>query len=260
MIILKSKREIEKMHEAGRIVAIILHEIKSQVKVGMSTLDIDHLAERMTEKFRVKPAFKGYKGFKHSICTSLNDEVVHGVPSKKRILKEGDILGLDFGVVHEGYYGDAAITISIGKIPERTKNLLKITQESLWKGISQMIVGRYLGDISHAVQLHVESHGFSVVREFVGHGIGQALHEEPALPNYGESGTGTLLKEGMILALEPMVNMGAPGVEILEDGWTVVTMDHSLSAHFEHTVAILSEGPKILTLSEEEINAKVRCH
>src|SRR3989338_213278 len=249
MIILKSPREIEKMKKSGRIVATILQEIKAAVKPGVSTLNLDQVAERWIEKFKVKSAFKGYKGYKHCLCTSINHEVVHGIPSPKRILQEGDIIGLDFGVVSEGYYGDAAITVPVGKISSEIQTLLEVTEQSLWKGIDQMKIKNYLSDISHVVQSHVESHGFSVVREFVGHGIGQALHEDPPVPNFGEPHQGTVLQEGLVLAIEPMVNRGKPEVLILSDGWTAVSSDRSLSAHFEHTVALTAEGVQILTLA-----------
>ena len=242
------------MRQAGRIVARILNELSGQMEPGLSTLEIDRLAEVLIQKYGVKSAFKGYKGFKHCICTSINDEVVHGIPTQKRILKTGDIIGLDFGVIHEGYYGDAAITLPVGDVPEETKKLLSVTEEALKKGISKMRVSNHLFDISHAIQQCVESHGFSVVREFVGHGIGQKLHEDPAVPNYGEAHCGVQLKEGMVFAVEPMVNQGGAAVKILNDGWTAVTVDRSLSAHFEHTIAILSHGPDILT-TVGEMNA-----
>jgi len=254
MIIIKSPREIEKMRHAGTIVASILQSIKSAVKPGMSTLDIDKKAEKLIRKFEVKAAFKGYRGFKHCICTSLNDEVVHGIPSAKRILKEGDIISLDFGVIYDGYYGDSAITIPVGDISAEAKKLIEVTEEALKRGISAMTVKNHLHDISSTIQEYVESAGFSVVRDFVGHGIGQSLHEDPPVPNYGEKDTGVLLKEGMVLALEPMVNVGRPEVHVLDDGWTAVTKDNKLSAHFEHTIAIGPNGPEVLT-SKGEANA-----
>lgn len=247
MIVIKTAREIEKMKHAGKVVATILQELRSQVKPGMSTLAIDHIAENMIRKFKVKSAFKGYRGFKHCICTSVNEEVVHGIPSEKKILNSGDILSLDFGVIYDGYYGDSAITISVGEVSEVAKKLIDVTEASLWKGITQGIIGNTLHDISHAIQQYVEKNGFSVVREFVGHGIGQSLHEDPPVPNYGEPKTGMPLKEGMVLAIEPMVNIGEASVQILEDGWTAVTVDKSWSAHFEHTVALLADGPEVLT-------------
>ena len=248
MIILKSPREIEKMRKGSQIVATILQELKGAVKPGLSTLNLDQVAQRWIDKFKVKSAFKGYKGYKHCLCTSVNHEVVHGIPSAKKILQEGDIIGLDFGVISEGYVGDAALTVPVGKISSEAKTLLQVTEQSLWKGIEQMKVKNHLSDISHAVQSHVEKHGFSVVREFVGHGIGQALHEDPAVPNVGEPHQGTMLQEGLVLAIEPMVNMGKPEVLILSDGWTAVSVDKSLSAHFEHTVALTADGAQVLTL------------
>ncbi len=248
MIVLKSPREIEKMKKSGQVVAAILQELKAAVKPGISTLSLDQLADRWIEKFKVKSAFKGYKRYKHSLCASINHEVVHGIPSAKKILQEGDIIGLDFGVIYEGYYGDSAITVAVGKISPQVQTLLRVTEESLWKGIEQMKTKGYLSDISHAVQSHVEKHGFSVVREFVGHGIGQSLHEDPPVPNFGEPHQGTVLQEGLVLAIEPMVNMGKPAVSILSDGWTAVSADRSLSAHFEHTIALTAEGAQVLTL------------
>ncbi len=250
MIVLKSPREIEKMKKSGRIVATILQELKAAVKPGVSTLSLNQLADRLIEKFKVKSAFKGYKGYQHCLCVSINQEVVHGIPSAKRILQEGDIIGLDFGVVSEGYYGDSALTVAVGKISPQIQTLLQVTEQSLWKGIEQIKAQNHLSDISHAVQSHVEKHGFSVVREFVGHGIGQALHEDPPVPNFGEPRQGTVLQEGLVLAIEPMVNMGKPEVVILKDGWTAVTVDQSLSAHFEHTVALTAQGAQVLTLTQ----------
>lgn len=247
MIILKTAREIEKIKIAGQVVGAILEELKNRVQPGVSTAEIDRWSDELIHKNRVKSAFKGYKGYAHHICTSINEEVVHGIPSKKRKLREGDIIGLDFGVVYDGYYADAAVTVGIGKISKEAERLIRITEESLWKGIDQACINKYLEDISYAVQSHVEKEGYSVVREFVGHGIGQSLHEDPAVPNYGEAGRGIVLKEGLVLAIEPMVNMGKPEVHILNDGWTAVTNDGSLSAHFEHTVAISSKGPEVLT-------------
>jgi methionyl aminopeptidase len=247
MIIRKSPREVNHMRRAGQITGSILLELKSKLTAGMTTLEIDTMAEKLIEGHKVLPAFKGYQGYKHSVCISLNDEVVHGIPSAERRLKEGDIVSLDFGVIYNGFYGDSAFTMAIGKVSEKTQKLLQVTEESLYKAIDQMQEGNHLHDISHAVQSHVESQGFSVVKQFVGHGIGQALHEEPPVPNYGEPQTGPVLKEGMVLAVEPMVNMGGEEVLVLDDGWTAVTKDHSLSAHFEHTIAILKNGPEILT-------------
>lgn len=258
MIIYKTPREIEKMKKSGYIVGTILQELKSRVKEGISTLYLDQLAEKMIEKFKVKSAFKGYKGYKHCLCTSVNDEVVHGIPSAQKILKEGDIIGLDFGVVYEGYYGDSALTVSVGKVSEIISRLLKVTEESLWKGIEKVKAKNTLFDVSCAIQAHIEKHGYSVVREFVGHGIGQSLHEDPPVPNYGVRDQGTILKEGLVLAIEPMVNQGGHQVRILDDGWTAVTVDHSLSAHFEHTVAVTDQGTEVLTQLGGE-HAESRC-
>jgi methionyl aminopeptidase len=247
MIVLKSAREIEKMKKSGQIVARILQQLKAKVRPGVTTLELDQLAEKLIKENNVLPAFKGYKGFKHCICASVNQEVVHGIPSEKRVLQEGDLFSADFGVIYEGYYGDSAFTVAVGKINSEYQKLVKVTEESLYKGIDQIKIGNHLSDISHAVQTHVEKHGFSVVREFVGHGIGQALHEDPPIPNYGEPHQGPVLKEGMVLAVEPMVNIGRPSVTILDDGWTAVTTDGSMSAHFEHTIAVTANGPDILT-------------
>jgi methionyl aminopeptidase len=247
MVILKSKDEIEKIRSACRIVAMVLSELKSQVKPGRTTAELDQSAERMIRKLGAKPAFKGYRGFPATLCTSVNEEVVHGIPSQ-RALKEGDIIGLDLGAIVDGYYGDAAITVPVGgPIPAETDRLIRVTEESLYRGIQQIEVGRRLSDISHAVQEHVEKAGFSVVTDFVGHGIGRNLHEDPQIPNFGEPGQGIRLRPGMTLAIEPMVNMGSNAVKILEDNWTAVTQDGTLSAHFEHTVLVAESGPEILT-------------
>jgi methionyl aminopeptidase len=215
---------------------------------GLSTWEIDQFAESRCKELGVIPAFKGYRGFPATVCISLNDEVVHGIPSPKRVLKEGDIVGLDFGVSLDGWYGDSARTVAIGKVTPKVQQLLDVTAESLRQGVQECYEGNRIFDIGHAVQNYVERHGYSVVREFVGHGIGRALHEDPQVPNYGAKGKGTSLKVGMVLAIEPMVNAGSCEVKILKDGWTAVTLDHSLSAHFEHTVAITPKGPEILTL------------
>jgi methionyl aminopeptidase len=246
MIILKSPEEVDKIRRAGRIVAEVLQELKKQVKPGMTTLDLDQMAEEGIRKRGGQPAFKGYRGFPATLCASVNNEIVHGIPSK-RTLQEGDIIGLDLGAIVDGYYGDAAITVAVGAIRPAVQRLVQVTEESLYQGIEQMKVGNRLSDVSHAVQTHVEAAGYSVVKDFVGHGIGQALHEEPQLPNFGKPGQGPRLRTGMVLAIEPMVNMGKDGVRVLSDHWTAVTEDGSLSAHFEHTVAITEEGPVILT-------------
>jgi methionyl aminopeptidase len=223
--------------------------LREESKPGMRTLDLDRFAEAWLLGQWSKPAFKGYRGYQFTLCTSVNEEVVHGLPSERR-LHEGEILSLDLGAIVEGYYGDAAITVPIGDISPEAKRLLDVTREALHCGIAEAVPGHHLTDISHAIQRHVESHGFSVVRIFVGHGIGKALHEEPQIPNFGPPGHGPLLKPGMVLAIEPMVNAGTHEVAILEDRWTAVSQDRSLSAHFEHTVAITERGPAILTISE----------
>lgn len=246
MIILKSAKELEKMRVAGRMVAEILALLKERIVPGVTTFELDQLAERECRKRNALPAFKGYGGFPYAVCSSPNEKVVHGFPDK-RPLQEGDILSIDFGVLYDGYHGDSAFTAPVGKINAETEHLLKITEESLGRAIAASVVGGRLSDISHAVQTHVENEGFSVVREFVGHGIGSKLHEAPQVPNYGPPHQGPRLKEGMTLAIEPMINAGKPGVKILEDGWTAVTTDGKLSCHFEHTIAITENGPEILT-------------
>lgn len=248
MISLKSERELNQMRKAGSIVAQILQEMVALVQPGISTGEIDHFAESRCKDLRVIPAFKGYHGFPASVCISINDEVVHGIPSYKRNLKEGDIVGLDFGVIYEGWFGDSARTVAVGKVSPEAQKLMDVTLESLNLGIQECREGNRLFDIGHAVQKYVEGYGYGVVREFVGHGIGRALHEEPQVPNYGPKGKGLLLKAGMILAIEPMINAGSHEVRVLKDGWTAVTLDRSLSAHFEHTVAITPSGPEILTV------------
>ena len=247
MIILKSPREIALMRAGGRILAEVMERLRVFVKPGTSTAEIDREVETFIEEKGAKPAFKGYRGFPATVCTSINEEVVHGIPSPTRRLKEGDIIGLDLGCIVDGYYADCAFTLALGEVPPRVQQLLDVTQESLERGVDQCRPGRRLGDVSHAVQEHVERHGFSVVRAFVGHGIGRELHEDPQIPNFGEAGRGPLLKPGMVLAIEPMVTMGGWEVRILPDRWTAVTEDGSLAAHFEHTVAITDNGPDILT-------------
>lgn len=247
MIILRSQREIEKIRTACLIVAEILKRLRERIQPGITTWDLDALSEELTLKQKAKPAFKGYQGYPFSLCASVNEEVVHGMPSKARRLAEGDIISLDFGVVIDGYYGDAAVTVPVGNVAEKAERLRNVAEQALYEGIGQAVVGNRLSDISHAIQECVESHGFSVVREFVGHGIGQNLHESPQIPNYGPPGKGVKLKPGMVFAIEPMINMGGPEVEILEDRWTAVTVDRSLSAHFEHTVAVTRNGPDILS-------------
>jgi methionyl aminopeptidase len=246
MIILKSKSEVEKMAIACRIVAEVLDVLVRAARPGLTTLELDALAERGIRTRGGVPAFKGYRGFPNTLCVSINEQVVHGIPSKRR-LRTGDIIGLDLGAKWEGYYGDAAITIPVGLIPSETGCLLATAREALYMGIKEVSPGKHLSDISHTIQRYAEARGYSVVRAFVGHGIGTALHEEPQVPNFGPPGRGPRLKAGMVLAIEPMVNIGVADVEILDDGWTVVTADGQLSAHFEHTVAITDEGPQILT-------------
>ena len=248
MISIKSEQELNQMRKAGAIVAQILSEMIEKVQPGISTAELDRFAEARCKDFKVLPAFKGYHGFPATVCISINDEVVHGIPSHKRILREGDIVGLDFGVSSDGWFGDSARTVGVGKISKEAQKLLEVTQESLQRGILQCREGNRVFDIGHAVQNYVEGFGYGVVREFVGHGIGRALHEEPQVPNYGPKGKGLVLKVGMVLAIEPMINAGGQEVKVLKDGWTAVTGDHSLSAHFEHTVAITPNGPEILTV------------
>lgn len=251
MILLKNEFEIKKLKEIGRIAYRILVRTAENIKEGISTKDIDDFVESEVERYKVKAAFKGYNGYPASICVSVNDEVVHGIPKKDKILKSGDIVSLDFGAVKDGYYSDIAVTIPVGEIDLLAKKLIDVTRESLYKGIEKAVVGNRLFDISYAVQRTVESNGFSVVKSFVGHGIGKSLHEEPQVPNFGNPGCGVKLKEGMVLAIEPMVNMGTYAVKIDDDGWTARTMDGKLSAHFEHCVAITKKGPYILTIDEE---------
>ncbi len=248
MIILKTPEEIRTMEKASRLVAETLEALMNEVKPGITTEDLDRLAEKLICSRGGIPAFKGYRDFPKTLCASVNEQVVHGIPSKRRVLKDGDIIGLDLGAVVDGFYGDSAVTVPVGSIEARTAELLRVTEEALFKGIEQAVVGSRLSDISHAVQRHAEAGGFSVVTEFVGHGIGRQLHEEPQVPNYGNPGQGPRLQVGMVLAIEPMINMGGGGVRVLEDQWTAVTRDGSLSAHFEHTIAIQESGPpRILT-------------
>jgi len=235
------------MRRAGAVVAQVLVEIEELVKPGATTADLDLFAQTRTKELGAKPAFKGYHGFPATLCVSVNEEVVHGIPSKKRVLKDGDIVGIDFGVILDGWFGDSARTFPVGKIAPDAQKLREITEKSLYLGIEQARAGQHLFDIGHAVQNFVESHGYSVVREFVGHGIGKSLHEDPQVPNFGIRGKGMLLKPGMVLAIEPMINAGKPEVRVLSDGWTAVTVDQAWSAHFEHTVAITEQGPEILT-------------
>ncbi len=247
MIVLKNKDEIKKIKESNEIVVKILNDIKTLIKPGLRTIEIDDFAYREALKYKAYPAFKGYRGYQHSVCVSINDEVVHGIPKADKRIKEGDIISIDFGVLYKGYYGDAAFTISVGNITEEAKTLIKITKEALYNAISKAKAGFFLGDLSYAIQSVASNAGFSPVRDFVGHGIGRKLHEEPQVPNFGEPGRGVRLQNGMILAIEPMINAGDYKVKVLEDGWTAVTADGSLSAHFEHTIAITDTGPEILS-------------
>jgi len=247
MIELKSVREIGLMRRGGHILSEVMDRLRTSVKPGMSTLEIDLDVEEFIRSHGAIPAFKGYRGFPATVCISINEEVVHGIPSASRHVKEGDIVGLDLGCIVEGYYADCAFTLAVGEVPARVQELLDVTRESLERGITECRPGRRLSDVSHAIQSHVERHGFSVVRAFVGHGIGRALHEEPQVPNFGDPGRGPQLRPGMVLAIEPMVTMGSWEVKILDDGWTAVTKDGSLAAHFEHTIAVTESGPEVLT-------------
>jgi methionyl aminopeptidase len=246
VIFLKSPEEIEKMANAGRIVGTVLGSLRTAIAVGMTTKDIEAVAEERIRALGGKPAFKGYRGYPASICTSVNEEVVHGIPSSRR-LKEGDIVSIDLGVYMDGFYGDGAITVPVGIVDKETEKLIRVTEEALTMGIQRCGQGNRLYDISSSIQKHVEQNGFSVVRLFVGHGIGRELHEEPQVPNYGVAGHGPRLRKGMTLAIEPMVNAGTHEVKILDDGWTAVTADGRKSAHFEHTVLVTEDAPVILT-------------
>jgi methionyl aminopeptidase len=246
LIILKSPLEIEKMKVPCRMVAEVLELLKEFVKPGVTTRRLNEIAENEAKKRGAKPAFKGYSGYPHSLCCSVNEQVVHGMPSNRE-LEQGDILSLDFGVLYDGYYGDAAVTLPVGEISDIALKLIKVTEESLYEAIKAADPSNRLSDISYAVQSYVEAQGFSVVRDFVGHGIGKSLHESPQVPNFGLPGKGIKLKPGMVLAIEPMINEKGPDVKVLSDGWTAVTCDGGLSAHFEHTVAITGHGAEILT-------------
>ncbi len=246
MIVCKSPAELERMRAANALVADVLAELAAMVAPGVTTKDLDAAAERLVRAAGAEPAFKGYRGYPSTLCASVNEQVVHGIPSARQ-LGEGDIISLDMGVKLNGFFGDSAVTVPVGRVSEEAAKLLRVTRESLEKGIAQVKLGGRISDIGHAIQQHVELNGFSVVREFVGHGIGAALHEEPQIANYGEPGRGPRLAEGMTLAIEPMVNLGRAGVKVLADGWTAVTSDGRLSAHFEHTVAVTKTGPLVLT-------------
>ncbi|MBI1977995.1 MAG: type I methionyl aminopeptidase [Candidatus Omnitrophica bacterium] len=259
MISLKSKREIEIMREAAQRLKIVFEELKRFIKPAMTTLEIDAKAERLIQAQKAKPAFKGYRGYPACICTSMNEEVVHGIPSKRR-LNEGDLLSLDIGLIYEGYVSDAARTWSIGQASEEALELMEVTRRALYVGMSQMKLGARIGDLSHKIQDYVESHGFSVIRDFVGHGIGRAMHEDPQVPNFGKPGHGPKLEAGLVLAIEPMVAAGSWEVDILDDAWTVVTRDRQLAAHYEDTIVLTEHGPENLTGSqecEENVNYQV---
>jgi methionyl aminopeptidase len=247
VIELKSAREIALMRRGGHILADVMDRLRDTVKAGMSTLEIDEDVESFITARGAKPAFKGYRGFPATVCISINEEVVHGIPSAHRRIKDGDIVGLDLGCIVEGYYADCAFTLAIGDVPPKVQQLVDVTRESLDQAIQECRPGRRLSDVSHAVQAHVERHGFAVVRAFVGHGIGRALHEDPQVPNFGDPGRGPQLRPGMVLAIEPMVTMGSWEVKVLDDGWTAVTRDGSLAAHFEHTIAVTDAEPEVLT-------------
>jgi methionyl aminopeptidase len=250
MITIKSAREIEVMRRANVIVAEVLQELKNKVAPGVTTLELDEVAEELTLKKKATPAFKGYqmagRVYRYALCASINDEIVHGIPSN-RALKEGDIIGLDYGVIYQGYYGDSAVTVGVGKVSDAAERLMRVTENALYLGIEQLKDGERMGKLSSVIQQTAEGAGFSVVRQFVGHGIGKRLHEEPPVPNYGSPDSGLRLRQGMVLAIEPMVNMGGYEVRIKDDGWTAVTNDGSLSAHFEHSVAITENGPYVLS-------------
>jgi methionyl aminopeptidase len=256
VIVCRSSAELERMRQAGRLVGEVLSELASKVAPGVNTAELDELAETRLAKVGATAAFKGYHGYPATICASINDEVIHGIPSGRRVLQEGDIISIDFGASLDGYFGDSAVTLPVGHVSEEAATLLRVTEEALYKAIERVRPGARVSDIGHAVQRHVEAFGFSVVREFVGHGIGQRMHEEPQVPNYGEPGRGPRLAEGMVLAIEPMVNAGKAAVKVLRDGWTAVTRDNSLSAHFEHTVAVTAGEPWILTAREVPVPAR----
>lgn len=246
LITLKSENEIELLRKSGKILALIVEELKRYVRPGIATKEIDRKAEELMARNNARPAFKGYRGFPGNVCVSLNEEVVHGIPGD-RIIREGDVVSVDIGIVFDGYFADTAFSLGMGKMDSDVQRLIRVTEESLYQGIAQARVDNHLSDISFAIQNFVESNNFSVVRDFVGHGIGRLLHEEPEVPNFGLPHSGPLLKEGMVLAIEPMANMGTWRTRIRDDGWTVVTQDGKPSAHFEHTVAVTSQGPEILT-------------
>ena len=246
MISLKSKEEILRIHESCKIVREVLNLLSENIKEGVHTKELDEIAEKTAKHYNAIPAFKGYAGFPASVCISINEEIVHGIPGK-RVIKNGDIVKIDFGILYKDYYGDAAFSKIVGKPFKRAKKLIQVTKKALEKGINKAVIGNHLGDIGHAVQKYAESNGYSVVRAFVGHGIGRNLHEEPQVPNFGQPGTGPKIKKGLVIAIEPMINEGTYDIEVKKDKWTVVTGDRKLSAHFEHTIAVTDNGPLILT-------------
>ncbi len=256
MIIIKSNREIEIMREAGRINALAHRKVKEAIRPGISTKELDMIAEKVIRDNGAIPTFKGYEGFPGSICASVNDVVIHGIPNKNIILKNGDIISIDIGSTYKGYVGDSAMTHPVGEISEEKQRLLKVTEEALYEGLKFAKAHNHLSDISHAIETHVRKNGFDVVREFTGHGVGREMHEDPSIPNYGKEGMGPILKPGMVLAIEPMVASHSARIKILKDGWTTVTKDGSDSAHFEHTVAITEDGCEILTIEKGEANVK----
>ena len=253
MIHCRTRDEIEKMRRSGRVVREILTELGGMIKPGVAALDLEEVAEKQIREAGGIPAFKGYRGYPNCLCVSVNEQIIHGIPSSRQF-REGDIVSLDLGVVFDGYYGDSAVTIPVGKIPEPVQKLVRVTEESLNLAVEKVRVGNRLGDISATVQHHAEQNGFSVVREFVGHGIGTQLHEEPQIPNFGKPGRGPELREGMVFAIEPMVNQGTSEVRILPDQWTAVTVDGGFSAHFEHMVAVMAQGPEVLTTLNHSLN------
>jgi len=252
MIILKSKREIEIMREGGTILYNILYDLLKEVKEGVESSYIDILAEKLIESYNVKPAFKGYRGYPYSVCVSINDEVIHGFPIKEKVFKEGDVVSIDIGIIYKGYYSDMAYTVPVGDVDDKKRKLLEIGEKILFQGISEAIIGNRIGNISNAIETNALKNGYSVVKDFIGHGIGRKLHEEPEVPNFGSKDNGPILKDGMVIAIEPMICMGKGEVYVTNDGWTVKTKDREISVHFEHTVAITENGPLILTLPDEK--------
>ena len=250
MIVLKSDKEIEAIRKSSRIVAKVLADLRNMVEPGMTTKDLDIFAEKKAREMGAIPAFKGYRGYPASLCTSVNEEIIHGIPSSRK-LREGDILGLDFGVVYDGYYGDAAVTYPVGEISPEAKRLIEAAEKAFFQGFAKMKEGNRISDISHAIQNSAEAQGFSVIRAFVGHGIGISLHEEPQIPNFGPPGRGPKIKKGLVVAIEPMIAAGDWSIEIKDDNWTAVTKDKSLSSHFEHTIALTQGGAEILSIVEE---------